>query len=114
MVLICLVKQVYPEQTRSETDRPINMKITPTLITAAMAGVLSGIVMPILWPKLIDEGGSLVIAFLIFVAFPAHAFVMGFGRQPTGKPGTVDMDLLKRVGVWLGAAMLAMVIAQAV
>lgn len=86
------------------------MKITPTLITAAIAGVLSGVVMPILWPKLIDEGASLVIAFLIFVAFPAHAFVVGFGRNMAAKQGTVDIELLKRVGAWLGAALLAMVI----
>jgi glycopeptide antibiotics resistance protein len=83
------------------------MKITPTPITAALAGAFGGIVMPMLWSRLSADSMILVLAFLLVVALPAHAFVVGFGRNQTADPRTVDTALLKRVGAWLAVAVVA-------
>ena len=80
------------------------MTPTPTLITSALAGAFTGLVMPILWARLGDNSTGLVVAFLLVGVLPAHAFVMGFGRHPTPAGRTVDRALLKRVGAWLLAA----------
>lgn len=90
------------------------MKISPTPLTAAVAGVFAGILMPILWGRYGDDSLYLVLAFLVVVAVPAHAFVLGFARSPAANPGTIDTALLKRVGAWLAAAVIAMVMAQVV
>lgn len=55
---------------------------------------------------------SLMAAFLLVVALPAHAFVVGFGRNQAGGAGTIDTALLKRVGAWLLCSIAAAVIAQ--
>lgn len=59
------------------------MKITPTLLTAALAGCLSAFSWPLLWPLFTDPGatGSMwpILGMLALVALPAHAFVFGFG-----------------------------------
>ncbi len=54
------------------------MKLTPTPITAAMAGLFAGIVMPLIWPKLGDETLNWVFAFLLVIALPMHVLVVGF------------------------------------
>ena len=84
------------------------MKLTPTPITAALAGVFAGIAMPILWSRFGSESMSLVVALLLVVALPAHAFVVGFSRSQPADSRTLDTALLKRVGAWLSAAVGAM------
>jgi hypothetical protein len=85
------------------------MKITPTPVTAALAGVFSAIVWPPMWSRFgsAATAGSLelILVMLLIVALPAHACVVGFGRGG-GSPaaGAVDIALLKRVGAWLAAA----------
>ena len=90
------------------------MKLEPTPINAALAGAFTGIVMPILWSRFGTDTLSLVVTFMLVVALPAHAFVVGFSRKEAVHARTLDTALLKRVGAWLGAAGIAMVIAQAV
>ncbi|MBP6225890.1 MAG: hypothetical protein KA439_12575 [Rhizobacter sp.] len=84
------------------------MKPTPT--TAAMAGTFSALAWPLLWPWLGDTTTSssvwLVVGTLVLIALPAHAFVVGFTRNPMPGARAIDTALLKRVGVWLGAAAL--------
>jgi hypothetical protein len=80
------------------------VKLTPTPITAAIAGVFAGIVMPILWSRFGSESMSLVVAFLLVVALPAHAFVVGFSRSQPVDSRKLDTALLKRVVSWLSAA----------
>lgn len=86
------------------------MKITPTALTAALAGCLSAFSWPWLWPLFTDPGSSgsmwMVLGMLVFVALPAHAFVFGFGGSPTQHGRSVDVGLLKRIGAWLSAAIL--------
>ena len=88
------------------------MKLTPTPFTAALAGVVAGIVMPILWSRFGSESMSLVLAFLIVVALPAHAFVVGFSRSQPVDSRNLDSALLKRVGAWLASAVAAIAVAQ--
>lgn len=92
------------------------MKITPTLWTAAAAGAVAALAWPHLWSRYGGAGSAgsveLVVATLLVIALPAHAFVVGFGRSTTA-PGTVDMALLKRVGTWLGAAIAVTVVRTA-
>jgi hypothetical protein len=90
------------------------VKLTPTPITAALAGAFSGICMPILWSRFGNDSMSLVLAFLLVVAFPAHALVVGFTRPQEANPGTLDTALLKRVGAWFGAAVITMAVAQVI
>jgi hypothetical protein len=84
------------------------MKITPTPVTAALAGVFSAIVWPLLWSRFgsAAPAGSveLILATLLIIALPAHAFVVGFGRQGGSVVRTMDTALFKRVGAWLAAA----------
>ena len=87
-----------------------SMKITPTVLTSALAGCLSAMSWPLLWPLFTDPGTSsslwMVLGMLLLVALPAHAFVFGFGGSPTQQGRTVDVGLLKRIGAWLSAAIL--------
>lgn len=90
------------------------MKITPTPITAALAGLFSALVLPFVWSRFGGSASSgsveLIVAFLLAVALPAHAFVMGFGRSQVPNPRTLDTALLKRIGAWLAAAAATVVI----
>lgn len=90
------------------------MKITPTPVTAALAGAVAGLLMPLLWLRLADDSTTLVIAFLLVVALPAHAWVVGFGWNQVADARSVDTVLLKRVGAWLIAALVAAAIGRAV
>lgn len=84
------------------------MKITPTPLTAALAGIVAAVAWPILWSRYgaPSSGGSVefIVGTLLVVALPAHALVVGFGSS--GKTGAraLDTALLKRVGAWLVAA----------
>ena len=90
------------------------VKLTPTPVSAALAGIFTGIVMPILWARFSNDSTSQLVAFLVVVALPAHAFVVGFSRTQSANARTVDTALLKRVGAWLIAAAVATTVAQAV
>jgi hypothetical protein len=83
------------------------LNITPTPVTAALAGIFSAIVWPLLWARFGSAASSgtveVVVITLLVIALPAHAFVVGFGRsQAAGR--AVDTALLKRIGAWLLAA----------
>lgn len=97
----------------SNARGPDILNITPTPITAALAGLVAGIAMPIFWMRLVDDTMLLLVAFLLVVALPAHALVVGFGPQQSANARTVDTALLKRAVVWLLAAALAMGVTQA-
>lgn len=88
------------------------MTITPTPITAALAGVFSALAWPWLWQA---YGGSasgggieLVLGTLLLIGLPAHLFVVGL-RPAEQSPGgrSVDKPLLLRIAVWLLAALVA-------
>ena len=82
------------------------MGIKATPLSSAIAGVFSGVVMPLLWPRLGDDTLYWIAAFLLVIALPAHAFVVGFDpAREAGGDGTPDPALLKRVAAWLGAAL---------
>lgn len=89
------------------------MKITPTPLTAALAGGFSASVMPALWPRVADDSLWLVLAFLALVVLPVHACVVGFGRQPAAGGHPLDAALLKRLGAWLAAAAVALALTWA-
>lgn len=94
--------------------QPSTVKLMPTPIHAALAGAFAGVVMPLLWARLGSDSISLVVAFLLVVALPAHAFVVGFGRQTVQGAPSLDAALLKRIAVWFGAAAVAAMLMQAV
>jgi len=82
------------------------MKLTPTPVTAALAGVFAGVVMPMLWPRLGDDTLNWIFAFLLVIALPAHALVVGFNTpREAAARGGLDTELLKRVAAWLFAAL---------
>jgi len=84
------------------------MKITPTLLTAALAGIFSALVWPMIWSRFGGPGSSgnveLIVSTLLVIALPAHAFVVGFGRGQSAGPQLIDTALLKRIAAWLIAA----------
>ena len=89
------------------------MKLTPTPVTAALAGVFAALVMPALWPHLGEDTLNWIVAFLLVIALPAHALVVGF--DPVRGPGggaALDTALLKRVAAWLGAAILTIAVVR--
>ena len=94
------------------------MKFTPTPVTAALAGVFSAIVWPLLWARFgsspADSTVAIVVITLLVIALPAHAFVVGFGRSQAAGARTVDTALLKRIGAWLLAAGVTVAVAAAI
>lgn len=89
------------------------MKITATPVTAACAGIFSAALWPVLWSRFGGEGGDstgLIIATLLAVALPAHAFVVGFGRAGAQAARTPDAALFRRIAAWLFAAVATTVI----
>jgi hypothetical protein len=84
------------------------MNLVPTTVTAALAGIFSGLTWPLIWPLL--RGGAtagslwLMLGTVVLVALPAHAFVVGFKRNQVAGAATVDSALLVRVGAWLACA----------
>ena len=94
------------------------MKVTPTPVTAALAGVFSAIVWPPMWSRFgsAATAGSLelILVMLLVIALPAHAFVVGFGRSAgSSAAGAVDTALLKRIGAWLAAAVVTALVGAA-
>ena len=93
------------------------MKITPTSLTAALAGVIAALAWPWLWARFGGPGESgsfeLVVATLLLIALPAHALVVGFGRSASSQGRTVDTALLKRIGAWLAAAVITAAVTAA-
>ncbi len=93
------------------------MKITPTPVTAALAGVFSAIVWPPMWSRFgsAATAGSLelILVMLLVIALPAHACVVGFGRSGGSAAGAVDTALLKRIGAWLAAAVVTALVGAA-
>ena len=85
------------------------MKITPTPLTAALAGIVAALAWPWAWTRFgAASGGNLelIAATLLVIVLPAHAFVVGFGRNPPAPgPRTMDTALLKRIAAWLLAAL---------
>jgi len=83
------------------------MSVTPTRVTAALAGIFSGLAWPMIWPLVTGTEASatlwLVLATIVLVALPAHAFVLGFQRRETPGSRGVDVALLARIGAWLAA-----------
>lgn len=88
------------------------MRIAPNPVTAALAGIFSSLLMPWLWARMAGDSVYQVLAFVLVVALPAHAFVVGFAREPV-TAGSVDKAMLKRVGAWLLAAGVTPVVVQA-
>lgn len=84
------------------------MPIRPTLLSAALAGVVAALAWPFLWARWggpgAEGGFELVAATLVVIALPAHAFVVGFGPAPEGAGRSLDTALLRRIGAWLAAA----------
>lgn len=93
------------------------MTITPTPVTAALAGLFSAIVMPLAWVRFGGAGSpgsvSLIVAFLLLVALPAHALVVGFGRSQASTAGTLDTALTRRIVAWLATAIATVLAAGA-
>ena len=93
------------------------MSIAPTPITAALAGIFSGLTWPLVWPFVSGSDASatlwLVLATIVLVALPAHAFVLGFQRSKAASAGTFDMALLTRIGSWrAGGVLTALAVAM--
>ncbi len=69
--------------------------------------------MPLLWPRLGDDSLNWVFAFLLVIALPAHALVVGFNTpRESAANGTPDIALLKRVATWLLAAVATVALRQ--
>jgi hypothetical protein len=84
------------------------MTIQPTPVTAALAGIASAILWPLAWSRFGGASGGFsiesILATLLLIAVPAHAFVVGFGYRSAPGGRTLDVALLKRLGAWLLAA----------
>ena len=84
------------------------MIIHATPVTAVLTGVISTILWPLAWSRFGGDGSSfsleLVLATLLLIALPAHAFVVGLGYRQAAAGRALDVALLKRVGAWLLAA----------
>ena len=85
---------------------PVNIR--PTLLTAVMAGVVAALAWPFLWDRwggaAVEGGFEFIVAMLLVVVLPAHAFVVGFTRSHDASTRTLDTALLKRIGAWLASA----------
>ncbi|RRN81225.1 hypothetical protein EIM50_03205 [Pseudoxanthomonas sp. SGD-10] len=86
------------------------MQITPSPVTAAVAGIVSALVMAVLWPRLGDDSLYWVLAFVLVIALPLHVFVVGFGRARPAN--SADPALIRRVAVWLVAAVVTLGVGQ--
>lgn len=70
--------------------------------------MVAALAWPFLWAKWggpAAEGGfELIVATLLVIALPAHAFVVGFARSAQDPARSLDTALLRRIGAWLAAA----------
>jgi hypothetical protein len=84
------------------------MTIHPTPVTAALTGILSAILWPLAWSRFGGAGSAfsieLILATLLLIALPAHAFVVGFRYKHASIGQALDVALLRRLGTWLLAA----------
>jgi len=69
--------------------------------------------MSLFWVQLADDTMLMIVAFLLAVALPAHAFVVGFAPNRMATAGSVDTALLTRGAVWLLSAAVAIGVTQA-
>lgn len=81
--------------------------IRATPLTAALAGAVAAMAWPLLWNRfgasMAGGGMELVVASLLAIALPAHAFVIGFAQA--AQPGrSIDKALFVRIGAWMAAA----------
>lgn len=94
------------------------MSVTPTPVTAALAGIFSGLTWPVIWPFVTGTEASatlwLVLATIGLVAVPAHAFVVGFQRAEAPGARSLDVALLARIGAWLAAGVATALLVAAV
>lgn len=95
-----------------------NVTITPTPVTAALAGIFSAVVWPLLWSRFVGAGSQgtmeAIVITLLVIALPAHAFVVGFRPGHTAPVRGVDKALLVRIGAWVAAAAITALIVMAV
>jgi hypothetical protein len=93
------------------------LNISPTPVTAAFAGVFSAVAWPLLWSRfgISESTGSIgaVLITLLVIALPAHAFVVGFGPSSAAGKRTVDLALVRRIGAWVLAAGVTLLIGMA-
>lgn len=85
------------------------MNLYPTPFTAALAGAFSAVALPAANRWLAgdsDTSTNFVLAFLLLVALPAHAGVLGLRRPDGAHSRSIDKPLLVRIGAWLGSACL--------
>ncbi|HEX7441616.1 MAG TPA: hypothetical protein VF319_16135 [Caldimonas sp.] len=84
------------------------MSPTPTPVTAGLAGIFSGLTWPLIWPFFNGTAALgtvwLMLATIVLVALPAHAFVLGFKRKQIVRADAIDSALLVRIGAWLACA----------
>jgi len=83
------------------------VNLTPTPPSAAIAGAFSAWALPAFSKWLggdADTSINYVIGFLLLVALPAHAGVLGLRRHEGPPAQGVDKPLLIRIGSWLAAA----------
>ena len=86
---------------------PPAVNLAPTPLSAAVAGAFSAWALPTVSQWLgsdADTSFNYVIAFLLLVALPSHAGVLGLRRQEGPAVQGLDKPLLIRVGAWLAAA----------
>jgi hypothetical protein len=88
------------------------LSVKPSPLTAALAGIFSSLLMPWLWSRMAGDSIYQVLAFVLLVALPAHAFVVGFTREPVAAGG-IDQAMLKRVLAWLAGAGVTLLVVQA-
>ena len=94
------------------------MSSAPTHVSAALAGAFSGLSWPLVWPFVSGTDSSttlwLVLATIVLVALPAHAFVIGFRPRQDAGARSVDVALLARIASWLAAGVLTALVVAAV
>lgn len=85
------------------------MKIRPTPLTAALAGVAAALAWPLISAQSSVPGGAwgmdLIVLALLAIALPAHLLVVGFDRPAPTPERRLDTALLKRIAAWLVAAL---------
>lgn len=104
----------HPAFHRIQSFAHLSVILRPTPLTAAIAGAVAAALWPFIWSRFGGgaSGGTVefIGAILLTIALPAHALVLGLGGSPTAAPGTLDTGLFKRIGAWLGAAAVVMLL----
>lgn len=92
--------------------------MSPTVVTAALAGIFSAVVWPLLWNRFVGSGSEgtmeAIVITLLVIALPAHAFVVGFRPAQAVPARGIDKALLNRIGAWVAAAALTALIVMAI